>query len=277
MSIANFIPEIWSAGILKERDKVMIGASHCNRDYEGEIKSKGDRVKILTVGDVTSYDYSKNSDINAPDELTDEAQFLDIDQAKYCHISINDIDKAQANQSLMTEGQRKLGITMADDVDKFIFGKYAEAGRVIDGFTIPITSANIITYLASIREAFKKANVPSSETIYLEMDPTVYTKFVLARIAKETSNTGVLTSGSTGNLYGIELCESNNIALVGGKYQNFARTKAAISFASQLTENIAYKPESRFGDAVKSLQVFGGKVVRPKEFMIFSTVAGVEV
>jgi hypothetical protein len=36
MSVANFFPEIWATGILKERDKVMVAASHCNRDYEGK-------------------------------------------------------------------------------------------------------------------------------------------------------------------------------------------------------------------------------------------------
>jgi hypothetical protein len=276
MSVANFIPEIWTTGILKERDKVMIGALHCNRDYEGQIKDKGDRVKILTIGDVVSYDYVKNADINAPDQLADEAQWIDIDQGKYCHVFLDDVDKTQANQEMMKEGQRKLGIRMADDVDQYIFGKYGEAGLTIDGYTVPITSANIITYLASIRQKFKEANVPESEPIYLEMAPAVYTKFVLARIAKETANTGALNSGSAGNLYGIELCESNNIVFTGGRYKNFARTKAAISYASQLTENVAYKPERRFGDAIKSLQVWGAKVVRPKEFMVFDTAIGAE-
>jgi hypothetical protein len=36
MSIQNYFPEIWATGILKERDKVMVAASHCNRDYEGK-------------------------------------------------------------------------------------------------------------------------------------------------------------------------------------------------------------------------------------------------
>ena len=279
MSVQNFFPEIWAAGILKERDKVMVAAKHCNSDYEGEIKGKGDRVKILTVGDVQSYAYSKNSDINAPDQINDEAQWLDVDQAKYCHIFIDDIDKVQANEKVMTEAQRKLGIKMADDIDQYIFGLYTQiaAGNTVDGYTAPVTSANVINYLATIRQKFKEANVPDSETIYLEMAPAIYNKFVLARIAKETMNTNTLVTGEAGqSLYGIVLCESNNVVLNASKYKCLARTKSAIAYGSQLTETIGYRPERRFGDAVKSLQVWGAKIIRPKEVFLFDAQPGAE-
>jgi hypothetical protein len=279
MSVQNFFPEIWAAGILKERDKVMVAAKHCTTEYEGDIKQKGDRVKILTVGDVASYDYTRNADINAPDQLNDEAQWLDIDQAKYCHVAIDDIDKAQANEKLMSEGQRKLGIKMADDIDSFIFGLYTKisAAQTIDGYTAPVTSANVINYLATIRQKFKEANVPNSETIYFEVAPAIYTKFVLARIAQDTDNSKVIDNGEVAKrLYGIEVVESNNVVLNASKYKCLARTKAGIAYASQLTETVGYRPERRFGDAVKSLQVWGAKIIRPKEVFLFDAQAGAE-
>lgn len=279
MSVQNFIPEIWATGILKERDKVMVAAKHCTTEYEGTIKQHGDRVKILTVGDVSSYDYTRNEDINAPDQLNDEAQWLDIDQAKYVHIAIDDIDKTQANEGLMKEGQRKLGIKMADDVDSYIFGLYAKiaAGQTIDGYTAPVTSANVLNYLAAIRQKFKEANVPNSETIYLEVAPAVYTKFVLARIAQDTDNSKVIDNGEVAKkLYGIEISESNNVVYTGSKFKCLARTKAGIAYASQLTETVGYRPERRFGDAVKSLQVWGAKIIRPKEVFLFDAQIGTE-
>jgi hypothetical protein len=278
MSVKNFFPEIWATGILKERDKVMVAAKHCNTDYEGQIRQKGDRVKILTVGDVSSYEYTRNKDIEAPDELTDEAQWLDIDQAKYCHVAVDDVDKAQANANLMAEAQRKLGIRMADDIDSYIFGLYSEisAAQTIDG-TSGVTSANIFNFLAQIRQKFKEANVPNSETIYLEVSPAIYAKFVIARIAKDTDNSKIIDNGEVSKrLYGIEISESNNIVKVGDNYKCFARTKAGISFAAQLTETVAYRPERRFADAVKSLQVWGAKIVRPKEVFLFNAKAGTE-
>jgi len=279
MSVANFFPEIWAAGILKERDKVMVAAAHCNRDYEGEIKEKGDRVKILTVGDVASYDYARNKDLKEPDELTDEAQWLDIDMAKYCHVAIDDIDKAQANQKLMAEAQRKLGLKMADDIDSDIFGLYSKisAAQTIDAHTAAVTSKNVFDYLAQIRQKFKEANVPNSETIYLEVAPAIYTKFVLARIAQDTDNSKVIDNGEVAKrLYGIEVSESNNVVYTGSRYKCLARTKAGISLAVQLTETVGYRPERRFGDAVKALQVWGKKIVRPKEVFLFDAAVGTE-
>lgn len=278
MSTQNFIPEIWSTGILKERDKVMIGAKHCNSDYEGLIKKTGDRVKILTIGDVVSYDYAKNTDINAPDQLTDEAQWLDINMAKYCHVAIDDIDAAQANQKLMGEAQRKLGIRMADDVDQDVFAEYVNAGRVIDGFTAPVTSLNIITYLAAINQAFQEANVPDGERKVLEVTPAVYNKMILARIGKETMNTKVIDGANVPVLYGFEIYVSNNVPIIGGtRHKCLARTLGAVSFAAQITENIAYKPEKRFGDALKSLQSWGVKTIRPKELIMFDCALGAEI
>ena len=277
MSVSNFIPEIWSTGILKERDKVMLAAKHCNSDYSGEIKKMGDRVKILTIGDVTSYDYAKNADINAPDALTDESQWLDINMAKYCHVAIDDVDQAQANQKLMTEAQRKLGIRMADDVDQNIFAEYVNAGVIVDAYTVAVTSANIITYLAKINQSFQEANVPEGERKFLEVTPAVYNKMILARIGKETMNTKVIDGANVPVLYGFEIYVSNNIPIVGGtRHKCLARTMGAISYASQITENVAYKPEKRFGDAMKSLQCWGVKTVRPKELILFDCTLGAE-
>jgi hypothetical protein len=41
-------------------------------------------------------------------------------------------------------------------------------------------------------------------------------------------------------------------------------TGQAISLATQILEVTPYKPEKRFGDAVKGLEVYGAKVVRPE-------------
>lgn len=39
MSVANFIPTIWSARLLAHLDKAHVYAALVNRDYEGEIKT----------------------------------------------------------------------------------------------------------------------------------------------------------------------------------------------------------------------------------------------
>ena len=46
------------------------------------------------------------------------------------------------------------------------------------------------------------------------------------------------------------------------------RTKKAIAFAGQINETEAYRPEQLFKDAVKGLDTYGAKVVRPKELYV---------
>ncbi len=265
MGAKNFIPLLWAEDVLKERDKVLIGVKHCNTDYEGQIKQMGDQVKILTVGPVYSKDYTRNTDIADPDLGTSAAQYLVIDQAKYCHIYFDDLDDAQARKGFWEEQKRQMGITMANDLDTFVFGKYTDAGKTIT--QAALTTANIFSTIAQVAEYFKTQNVPEGTTKYLEVSPAIATKIVLAKIIRKTENDKIIENGYLGNLLGFDLYESNNIVVNGSAYECMARTKAAVSFAAQLTETEAYRPQKRFGDAVKSLQVWGGKVVRPKELV----------
>ena len=36
MSVKNFIPTLWSAKLLKLRDRYAVGTKICNRDWEGK-------------------------------------------------------------------------------------------------------------------------------------------------------------------------------------------------------------------------------------------------
>ncbi len=265
MGAKNFIPMLWAEDVLKERDKVLIGVKHCNTDYQGEIKKKGDQVKILTVGPVVSKDYTRNNNIDDPDTGTSAAQYLLIDQAKYCHIYFDDLDEAQTQKGFWEEQKRQMGIKMADDLDTFVFNKYADAGKQI--IESSLTTANVFSVIAKAAEYFKTVNVPAGTTKYLEVSPAVATKIILAKIIRKTENDKMIESGYIGNILGLDIFESNNIVKNGSAYECLARTKAAVSFAAQLTETEAYRPEKRFGDAVKSLQVWGGKVIRPKELI----------
>ena len=53
MAYANFIPTVWNEGIMRELERLCVFAEDCNRKYEGDVKQKGDTVKILGVGKPT--------------------------------------------------------------------------------------------------------------------------------------------------------------------------------------------------------------------------------
>ena len=101
MAIKNFIPTVWSENLYQELDKKYVAVANCNRDFEGEIREKGNTVKICGINDVTVSEYIKNANMNAPAALSDNVRELVIDQAKYFNFQIDDIDRAQASPKLM--------------------------------------------------------------------------------------------------------------------------------------------------------------------------------
>ena len=86
MAIQNFISTVWSENLYQALDKQYIAVSNCNRDYEGEIREKGNTVKICGLGKVNVSDYQKNANMSNPATLSDNVRELVIDQAKYFNL-----------------------------------------------------------------------------------------------------------------------------------------------------------------------------------------------
>ena len=71
-------------------------------------------------------------------------------------------------------------------------------------------------------------------------------------------------AGEVGEAAGFSILKSNNVPnTTGEKYKILAGHSIATSYVEQIVDVQTYKPEKRFGDAVKGLHVYGGKVVRP--------------
>ena len=94
MAITNFIPTVWSENLYQELDKKYIAVSNCNRDFEGDIRERGDTVRICGVGSVQVSEYTKNTNMSLPATLSDTARELKIDQAKYFGIVGNTVISA---------------------------------------------------------------------------------------------------------------------------------------------------------------------------------------
>src|SRR5688572_6259828 len=138
----TFIPTVWAARLLTALDKSLVygQANVCNRDYEGEIREAGNTVKIGSIGDVTIGNYTKDTDITAPETLTDSEQLLEIDQAKYFNFFVDSIDRAQQNVNVLDEAMRRAGYKLNDAADGFIAATMdasVPAGNKIGSVTTP--------------------------------------------------------------------------------------------------------------------------------------------
>ena len=273
MAINNFIPTVWSETLYRELDKEYVGVKHCNRDFEGDIRAKGDTVKICGIGDVKVFDYTKNSDMSAPETLSDSVRTLSIDQAKAFNIQIDDIDRAQQSPKVMSEAMRKAAAALADTADSYIYSLYTGVAEENTIQKTGFTYSDVLDTLIDARKRMLSNNVSGGTETVLEVSPDVAALILKSKILESDSNAEALECGYLGSFIGFKIFVSNNIAKAegdGGKmyYKCFARTRRAISFAEQLSEINAYRPEKRFADAVKGLHLYGAKIVYPKEILL---------
>ncbi|MBQ9545233.1 MAG: hypothetical protein IJV00_08915 [Clostridia bacterium] len=269
MAIVNFIPSLWSETLYSELKKNYVGVKLSNRDYEGVIRGFGDRVKVVGVGPVTVFDYTKNTDMPAAQVLSDTAKIIQITQAKGFNFCIDDIDMAQARKCLMQAAMKEAADALADAADQFIYSLTdVNAGTLTNNAA---TSTNILSTLSDARKMLMENNVPNSAKISLEVSPAVEQKLVLAKVLRSTDNAKELGRGYIGEFMGFDIYVTNNItASNDGVYKCVARTKRAISFAEQLNAVKAYEPELRHGDAVKGLHLYGAKIMYPKELVFIN-------
>lgn len=270
MAIKNFIPTIWSENLYNKLDEQYIAVKHCNRDYEGDIRQKGAVVNIVGVGAVNVFDYTKDTDMSAPQTLSDSASRLTINQAKAFNFQIDDIDRAQCTPKLMDQAMRVAASALSGAADSYVFSLYNNAGSTVT--EAATTAGNVIDRLIDARTELFKNNVANANDIVIEVSPAVAALILKAKIQLSTDNAETLECGCLGSIGGCRVYVSNNIATEASSgvtyHKCIARTRRAIAFAEQLSEINAYRPEKRFADAVKGLHLYGAKVVYPEEMVL---------
>ena len=126
----SFVPTIWSARLLSNMYAAQILPSLTTREYEGEIKGKGDVVKIFGVGAVTVACYEPNIPIGCSNHgsvaygtMSDNVMCIKVEKADYFGIKVEDIEVAQSKPSYLNELTKEAGIGMAKRTDSYLYAK----------------------------------------------------------------------------------------------------------------------------------------------------------
>ena len=271
MSVSSFIPEVWTQSMLHALDAKYIGVANCNRQYEVEIKEKGNIVHICGLTPVTVSDYTKNTDISAPETLSDFVRELSINQAKYFNFQLDDLDRVQSRPEMMNTAVRTAAATLAAAADTYVYSLVKNAGKAFA--CTPTGASDLINLIIDARTHLFTQNVTDPNDISVEVSPAVAAQLLKEKASLCTDNTDCLERGYIGSIAGCKIYVSNQIAVVDDAtaktrtYRCVARTHRAVAFAEQLSEVEAYRPESRFADAVKGLHLYGAKVIYPQELV----------
>lgn len=271
MAISTFIPEVWVARLLANYNRNLVVAALANRNYEGEIRQYGDTVHINSLNELTVKDYTPNVKIEEPEQLTTVDQTLVIDHGKYYNFYVDDVDAVQARGDLMDAAMADAARLIAEDTEDYILEKLITDGSITDELTGALTAENVYASIVKMKVAMDEKNVPRAGR-HLIVPPSVEglmlmdNRFVTGNGAPSENR---LVNGYVARAAGFDIYSSN--AAVANMV---AFNTESITFANQLTETEAYRPEARFADAVKGLSLCGAKVTRPDAVAVFSITGG---
>lgn len=279
MAILHFIPEVWSAQLLTSlKESLVFGSPQVvNRNYEGEIREKGDTVRINSISRPTIAPYVKNVTAITPETLTDADRVLTINQANYFAFEVDDIDFRQASSggALMEEAANEAAFGLRDAADTYIYEQIIAdvAAANVTGATTVNTAALAETMLVTMKTDLDQANVPQSGR-FAVLSPNFANLLLRSELFAPVDASGssqTLREGLIGRAFGMDVLVSNNIPMVGGTddWIQVAGHASATTYAEQINKVEAYRPESAFSDALKGLHLFGAKVVRPTALATF--------
>lgn len=279
MSLDNFIPELWSASILENfhNDAVLVGMA--NREYEKDFTA-GSKIHIPGIVDVKIKDYKtgvvertggggKIPRTTVPDAVESTGIEMTIDQEKSFDFLVDDIDRAQVNQSLDAY-TRSAATGLVEDAETFLTAMLTAKGTSATGIANPTDWTSAYAAILKLRGKLSAAKVPAMDRVllinaafeeYLLSDGSKLTSFDKSNMVEG------LREATIGRLLGFDVVTSswmdNTKPMAIGFY------KPAIAYVSQVEKTESMRAEATFADRVRGLHVYGGAVLRPSAVQVF--------
>ncbi len=293
----GFIPEIWSGKLVEKFYASTVLAAISNTDYEGEIKNKGDRVKIRTKPTITIRDYKSDGLLNL-DRPTGGSIELFIGNGKYFSLILDDVMEIQSDLNVLSmwsdDAAQQLKITVDSDVLTGIVNQMVTANRGtaagaitgninlgVKGTPLSVVSKNpgagdieLVDVLMRMGQVLDEQNIP-------EVGRWVVMPAWAGRQIKQSelrqaylSGDGVsmLRNGRLGmvdrfTIYISNLLPNNSTDATdfnAGEWPIFAGHAHGLTFASQISKVETLRSELTFGQILRGLQVYGYQVVDGK-------------
>lgn len=263
MSYNNFKPHLISAKIQTELALETTLCAWCNTEFEGEVK-QGGTVSVIESAKPTIKTYT-GADLES--EYIDTAEgILKITEAKYFDFRVKDIDAAMTKSSLFDQHTEDAKRGLAEARDKFVGGLAIGAGKVVASTEVS-TDAGACALLDDAILTLRQNNVPTKIPICADVPWWYYYKVLKYLIDLDTNNSQFLKTGVLKQYMDLLIRPTNCLTNDGTDDHLMIRTKKAIAFASGFDKVEAYRTEKNFCDGLKGLDLYGGKVMRPKELV----------
>lgn len=276
MGLNAFAPAMWASQVFVRLRKSLVFGGVANREYEGQLRF-GDRINIDEVSAVTVNDYTRYTDISWQEPDAAE-KILHIDQASYAAIEIDDIDRVQAQADVVGALSSEMAYALADTVDQHLAGLYTQAGDSVSALTV--TAGNVLANVADFQQQLDENNVPGQDRFLII--PPWYHSYLLQAATGIVGHTGVpkvfdngmITNGFVGRLFGMDILVSNNVDNNGSVWNVVALNRMALYHVMQIERMEMVRRPDRFADGMRSLLVYGSKVIRPQAMISCAATKG---
>lgn len=270
---ANVIPQIWAARFLTLYRKNTVW-TQTTTDLSSEIPY-GDRITIPELNtDVTIGDYVKYTDIADPEDPSSDKSTLIIDQQKYWHVEVDDLEKVQSNGDLVDKTLFLATRKMAETTDDFYRTTISNATGVaaankmtsdVSGTLTAITDTKVKAILdtfADMAKRFDDLAIPD-EGRWVVMNGDLYSVLVRwfsnRQYAAGSVQGAIEQASLPGALAGFRIIKDTRMPIGQSTGKNVAvfGTNFSTYSATQINSVESYRPEKRFGDAIKGLMTYG--------------------
>jgi hypothetical protein len=275
MSVSSFVPQIWSASILRGFEKASVFTSCLSREYAGEVRNQGDMVKVPKISAVAVRDYVKGQPISY-DEVSGSTLDIPIDQCKYFGLRAEDVDILQSAPNFLDGATQNASYALRDTIDMYSAevltggaGVKLYEGNPYD-LHIPPTGvigscddANINLFTTLAME-LDQLNVPRSGR-FCVIPPYVVKALSISVIKAGIPNTAPLSDGFITRIAGFDIFMSNNLVMDSDDNATIiAGVREAGTHIVQISRTESLRDQNQFGDLVRGLALYKTAVLLPE-------------
>lgn len=299
-SNSGFIPEIYAKKLAREVKKyTQFIERNCNREWEGEIKAFGDKVRISlpNAENVTVAITADTTDVcPVPGKVSPTQKTLEINNIATFSLKFSDVDQVQSQYNLLggysAIAMQKLGDLKDKQVMVALIKAVTNAANMIGTAAAPqaVTKDDIYDYLVDARVALTNAGALNGNGFYsfkgnqeeMEFLAPVYTctpkifglMLKSTQLTHPTANADqVIERGQKSMMAGFEIDQDTVLTtitatevtdLADDAQIGIAATKMAVTYANQYTKVEKLRDPDCFADIVRGLELYGFAVIHPE-------------
>lgn len=271
MANTSLISTVYSQRLMQQFKTNLVFGNLVNTDWQGDA-ANAKTVKINNITIPTSQAYVPEEDISGS-ALGSTSLDLVIDQYQYFNVNIDRVIAGQSvlDSQLLTEVIDKGAFSLAKGIDTYLGAALftgVSSSNLVASASVSESSA-AYDYIVQLGQKLDEADVPEIGR-YVVVSSAF--KGLLQKDSRVTLSTNVLTSGQVPMINGMSVFMSNNLPKTGNYTNIIAGVNQACAFAYGVRELDIFTPEKRFGQSVKSLMVYGAKVLLPGGIAVFPVI-----